>query len=290
MLDSRTVYKGRVDAALMYIHEHMGEELDLGQLASVGGFSPYHFLRIFSAVVGETPQQFIIRVRLERAANLLVKRTEDSITQIAIHCGFSSSAAFARSFKKRFGISANEYRQAVIKPMAPGVFPAKLDLEALPQIKPEIRNLPALNLLTISSLNGYRMELICKAWNQLYGWASARDLITPNSLMLGISLDDPLITAPEKCRYYACISIDQMIEPQTPVGFMRVEAAKYVVARVTCTGEQIQGVYMYLYRHWLLDSGYQPADLPPFEVYLDTPEHHPEGKFLIDVYIPIVPL
>ncbi len=290
MPDSRTVYKGRVDAALMYIHEHMGEELDLEQLAGVAGFSPYHFLRIFSAVVGETPQQFIIRVRLERAANLLVKRPEDSITQIAITCGFSSSAAFARSFKKRFGISANEYRQAVIKPMAPGIYPLKPDVEYLPEIKPKIRILPELNLLTISSLNGYRMELICKAWNQLYGWASARDLITPNSLMLGITLDDPLITAPEKCRYYACISVDQAVEPQAPVGFMKVEAAKYVVARVTCAGEQIQGVYMYLYRHWLLDSGYQPVDLPPFEVYLDTPERHPEGKFVLDVCIPIVPL
>lgn len=290
MPDSRSIYKARVDAAIMYIHDHLAEDLTLEDLARVAHFSPFHFLRLFSAVVGETPQQFIIRVRLERAANLLVKNLAYSITQIALSCGFSSSATFARSFKKHFGVNANQYRVMEYKPMAPGIFPAELDLTRLPAFTPEIRNVEGFNLIYISTLKGYRIDLICKAWNQLFRWASARDLVNQDTRVLGISLDDPLITPLEKCRYYSCISVAGEVATLPPVGFMKLAGSKCVVARVTCSAEQIQGVYMYLYRHWLLDSGYQPADMPPYEIYLVTPENSPEGKFVMDVYIPIVPL
>src|SRR5512133_2556470 len=111
MLDSRSIYKARVDAAIMFITEHLAEDLSLEDIAEAAHFSSFHFHRIFSAMVGETPQQFLNRVRLERAANFLVKNPAHSITQIALSCGFSSSATFARSFKKHFGITANEYRK-----------------------------------------------------------------------------------------------------------------------------------------------------------------------------------
>lgn len=123
MSDSRSIYKARVDAAIMMIHEHLNEKLVLEDLAKSAGFSAFHFHRLFSAMVGETPQQFLTRVRLERAANMLVKYSGYSITQIALNCGFSSPSVFARSFKNHFGISANEYRKVENRPVPPDVHP-----------------------------------------------------------------------------------------------------------------------------------------------------------------------
>jgi AraC family transcriptional regulator len=290
MRESRSIYKARVDAAIMYMHDHLQEKLVLEDLASNAGFSPFHFHRIFSALIGETPQQFLNRMRLERAANMLVKYSGYSITQIAMNCGFSSSSAFARSFKNHFGTSANEYRKAEIKPVPEEVQSANIYLKEPSQIRVEIRSVPLWNLIYVSILKGYKIELICKGWDQLIRWATAHGLFTKETRVLGISFDDPLITPPDKCRYYACLSIDKKIIPQPPIGFMQLAGSKCMVVHVTCLLEEIQAVYMYLYRDWLLDSGFQPADLPPYEIYLATPETNPEGKYELEVHIPIVPL
>jgi AraC family transcriptional regulator len=64
--------------------------------------------------MGETLQVFVHRLRLERAAQLLVFDRLRSISDIALDCGFSSSSAFARAFKGAFGVSASEWRKRKI--------------------------------------------------------------------------------------------------------------------------------------------------------------------------------
>ena len=91
-----------------HIQRHLADPLDLGQLAAVACFSPFHFHRLFRAWTGETLQAFVHRLRLERAAQLLVFDQFQSISNIALECGFSSSNAFARAFKMAFGTSASE--------------------------------------------------------------------------------------------------------------------------------------------------------------------------------------
>ncbi len=289
-MDSRSVYKARVDAAIMYMHDHLDEKMILDDLAKTAGFSAFHFHRLFSALMTETPQQFLNRLRLERAANMLVKYSGYSVTQIAMKCGFSSSSAFARSFKSHFGISAIEYRKSESRPETPEVSTNNVFSMDYTQLKVEIQNVPTWNLIYVSILKGYKIELICKGWNQLFRWATAHDLISKETRVLGISFDDPLITPVDKCRYFACLSIPSVINPQPPIGFMTLEGSKCAITRVTCDLDEIQGIYMYLYRDWLIDSGFQPADLPPYEIYLSTPETNPEGKYEMEIYIPIVPL
>lgn len=290
MTDSRSVYKARVDAAILYMHDHISEDIDLQDVAGAARFSAFHFHRIFTSMIGETPQQFLTRLRLELAANMLVKYFGYSITRIAMECGFSSPSTFARAFKTHFGITAKEYRLSEHKPVPAGARPDLAQNAPLPPIDISIARVPDWNLAYVSNLNGYRIDLICKAWNQLRLWAISKGLDLNQMRALGISYDDPLITAPEKCRYYACLTIPEGVEPRPPIGHLRLPGSKCLVARVTCTAEQIQPVYMYLYRDWLVDSGFQPDNLPPYEVYLSAPDPVSGGQFVMDVYIPIVPL
>jgi len=290
MPNSREIYKARVDAALALINQNLDDDLNLEQLAQAVHFSPFHFHRIFSAVVGETPQQFVNRVRLERAANMLIKNPQDAITEIALDCGFSSSATFARAFKKHFGMTATQYRETETqRPVYSALSTAKHH-NLVMKIEVEVRRMPALNLAYVSNLEGYDIDLISQAWNQLFRWGEARDLITEETRFLGISFDDPLITPAEKCRYYACITIPEGTPTRDPIGQMQIPAGKYAVTHVACTAGEIQLVYQYLYRDWLLDSGYQPADQPPYEIYYATPDNHPAGKYVLDVCIPVIPL
>jgi AraC-like DNA-binding protein len=93
-------YRNCLHRVLDYINDNLAEELHLESLADVAGFSPFHFHRIFSSMIGESPREYIERLRLERSANFLFMHPEKTITNIALECGFSSHAAFARSFKK----------------------------------------------------------------------------------------------------------------------------------------------------------------------------------------------
>ena len=108
--DSRPIYVERVNAVIDYIEAHLAEDLSLAALAEVAHFSPYHFHRVFSTLVGETLSRFISRVRVERAATLLVQHPDRAITDVAVDCGFTNPSSFARSFRESFGMSASKWR------------------------------------------------------------------------------------------------------------------------------------------------------------------------------------
>jgi AraC family transcriptional regulator len=73
--------------------------------------SPFHFLRLFSSVLGVTPHQYLIRSRLRRAARLLADDAR-SITDIALEVGFGDLSNFVRTFHRAAGVSPRTFRQA----------------------------------------------------------------------------------------------------------------------------------------------------------------------------------
>jgi AraC family transcriptional regulator len=103
-------YAERIRAVLNYIDTHLAEEMSVETLAGVACFSVFHFHRLFTAMMGESLSAYIRRLRLEWAANNLEAYREMSVTEIALNCGFSSSATFARAFKQHFGLSASAWR------------------------------------------------------------------------------------------------------------------------------------------------------------------------------------
>jgi AraC family transcriptional regulator len=106
----RQEYTYRINRVIDYLEANIDDDLSLETLSGVANFSKYHFHRIFRAMVGETLNQFIQRIRLEKAATQLKFNPKKSITEIAFDCGFSGSAAFARAFKDAFQMSASEWR------------------------------------------------------------------------------------------------------------------------------------------------------------------------------------
>lgn len=108
---SRREYERRIERVLAYIREHLDGDLSLHTLARVANFSPYHFHRVFRAMVGEPVGTLVRRLRVLTAAHKLAQDQGRPITTIARECGFSSSSAFAREFRDLFGVSASAYRR-----------------------------------------------------------------------------------------------------------------------------------------------------------------------------------
>jgi AraC family transcriptional regulator len=84
--------------------------LRVPRLASAAGLSRFHLVRLFSRMTGETLEQFLRRMRLERAAFMLLN-TGDLILEISVESGYQSPEAFSRSFRKTFGLIPTEFRK-----------------------------------------------------------------------------------------------------------------------------------------------------------------------------------
>ena len=101
----------RILNALDLIEARYSEPLSVGTIAGAVCMSPYHFLRVFRAVAGVTPHQYLVRTRLRRAAVALAARDEP-IAAIAFAHGFGDLLTFVTTFGRVFGRSPRAYRQA----------------------------------------------------------------------------------------------------------------------------------------------------------------------------------
>ena len=95
---------------LAFAAAHLDEDVSLAALAEQAHLSQFHLHRVFSAAAGETPKQYTLRLRLGRAAAMLLTG-DDSVLDIALACGFQSHEAFCRAFRRRFGMTPTAYRE-----------------------------------------------------------------------------------------------------------------------------------------------------------------------------------
>ncbi|MDC8011286.1 helix-turn-helix transcriptional regulator [Tahibacter soli] len=105
----RNVY-ARLQRVRHYMVANSSVDLDTRALAAVVSYSPWHFIRIFDAVFGETPHDFLMRRRLDEARRLL-RESRLAIAEIALVAGFDNRCTFARLFRRRYGITAGDYRR-----------------------------------------------------------------------------------------------------------------------------------------------------------------------------------
>jgi len=99
----------RVAAALRRIEAQQGAQLSIDALAADAAVSSFHFLRIFEQVVGATPGQYMLRLRLRRAA-VRLRCSSDPIATVALDCGFDDLSTFNRQFRRAMGMTPGNYR------------------------------------------------------------------------------------------------------------------------------------------------------------------------------------
>jgi len=99
-----------VETAL-WIDAHSHQAIELEDTAAQAGVSPFHFLRLFSGVLGVTPHQYLVRSRLRHAARLLAD-DDKAVTDIAYDVGFGDLSNFTRTFHRAAGVSPMKFRQA----------------------------------------------------------------------------------------------------------------------------------------------------------------------------------
>ena len=295
------------------------------ELAKIAHFSPFHFHRIFRGMVGETLNDFIQRIRIEKAAAKLVLNPKKSITEIAFECGYSSSAAFARAFRETFHMSATQWRSGgylqdrktckrdskedqtlskiredfgVSSHYTQGetgsqMWRIKMKDKAPIQANVEVKDMPELHVAYVRHIGSYKgdTELFGRLFNKLFAWAGARDLLQfPETKVLAVYHDNPDVTDESKLRTSVCITVPEDTQVDGEVGKMTIPGGKYAIGHFELDDTEYEEAWNALYGNWLPESGYQPDDGPPFELYHNDPKEHLQQKCIVDIYMPVKPL
>jgi AraC family transcriptional regulator len=296
--DTQATYAQRVNLAIDHIVNHLHEPLRLREISRAAMLSPFHFHRIFQAIIGSTPSDFVKRLRLEKALTLMAGTRALSLTSIALACGFSSLSEFSRCFKRHYGVAPRDFdlngrRQA-----------QKAELEAIveqasksprinrlpPRQNPDgfrvkIRELPARTVAYIRVDKPYRGDRVVKAAQRLMSWAERNSVL--DGQWLGYQWDRPEITALDDCRYYVAVETANF----TPKGeVVRYRFPPMVVAQLEIRGglDLEMRALKWLYGSWLPRSGYVPDDQPCFEAWIGRPFAHGMDHFELFVQLPIL--
>jgi AraC family transcriptional regulator len=318
----RQEYVARINRVIDHVDAHLDADLTLGELADVACFSRFHFHRIFSAMVGETITDYVKRIRLQNAASRLINNPRDSVTDIALACGFSSPSVFARAFRERFGVSATAWRaggggtpdarlrdrdgttdsKAGQADRKPGDAPdghllhprehleeRRRDDMAVQAQSVEVKELSELHVAYIRHIGAYNR--IGEAFEKLMRWAGPRGLLRfPETKSLAVYRDSPEVTDVSRLRSDACITVPEGTKVDGEVNLMRIPGGKFAVGRFEISGDQFGEAWNVLMGGWLPGSGWQPDDRMCYELYLNDHERHPQKKFIIDICEPIKPL
>jgi AraC-like DNA-binding protein len=101
----------RVLRARDAIHARYPQSLCLDDLAREAALSRFHFLRLFRAAFGETPHQYLTRVRIEAAKRLLL--ADAPVTEVCFEVGFQSLGSFSALFARRVGAPPSAFRRRI---------------------------------------------------------------------------------------------------------------------------------------------------------------------------------
>jgi AraC family transcriptional regulator len=319
----RQAYAARMNRAIDYIDGHLGESLCLDVLAGVAAFSKFHFHRIFNTYTGETLADYIARQRLEKAAHRLLAIPDESVTDIALECGFSNSAVFAKNFKARFGMTASAWRKEKpgYAPREPFSFTerggnadsAGDEGNPDPEVRVEYRAdgqrwiigadgaartvrvtaVPEMTLAYVRYVGPYTGDaaLFEELFRKLFAWLGPRNLVSPASSKALVIYHEYLdITPDERLRLSACCTVPADTEGGGDIGILRFAPGTCAVAAFRCAAAEYRAAWNWMYRTWLPRSGFAPADEAAFELYALDAHDQATGKTAVDICLPVTPL
>ena len=296
-------YQSRLNKIIEYIYSHIDIPLPLEVIAEQANMSPFHFHRVFTFLMGETPQNYQQRIRIEKIAHVLRQDISQSISDLAYTYGFSSLSSFSRTFRKYLGISATQFIQ---NPKAIFVNDGRyFDVNRQPTIsaKQDILTFDYSELIIeksvieIKELTGYHV-IYCRhigayhqiktAYNKLIEWSIEHNLFDiENSRAITVFHDDPSITQINKVRQSACLTVTEDIEVNGEIGLMTIPKRKYAVGHFNIDESEFEKAWNTMC-FWFFKNGYQQSEGNSFELYHKISQMSTtQNRFEIDICIPV---
>lgn len=298
--DLKANYKSRIDRVFKFIDENIASNLSLNVVSEIAFYAPFHFLRVFKYITGETLKGYVTRKRIEKSAAVLLHNNV-RITELAHQFGFSDNASYSKTFKKHYGVSPTEfknqnpYRHSKIRQLKSKngqdypeyeeyiciINNLKKWIEMRAKI--EIKELPKMDLAYVTSIGPQNLQM---AYRKLIQWGTPKGLITDQSKMITVYHDSFKVTEANSVRMSASILLSKPVVAEGEIGLATIEAGQYIVGSFEIALNEFEKSWAGLFL-WMNENGYKKADREPFEIYHNNFNEHPKRKAIVDFCIPI---
>lgn len=272
----------RLNSAIRYIEVHLSDEIDYGQLGRIACCSSYHFQRMFSYMAGVTLSEYIRRRKMSLAAVDLQNGAR--IVDVALQYGYQSPTAFNRAFQSVHGIPPSAVRQkgASVKSFPPLSF--KITIKGVEELNYRVEKREAFRVVGVSLPIDRNIEknfeTIPAFWDEAHRNGTISELISRmDRAPMGV-LGVCTCNEQEQWRYYIAVSTDG---PAGSLEEFTVPAMTWAIFPGSGTGVSIQALEQRIFSEWLPTSGYEYADAPDIEVYLNADP----DQMQYEVWIPV---
>lgn len=294
--DTRSFYELAVRKAVAHIEDHLDEALDLGALARLAALSPFHFHRVFSGMVGETPLEMHRRLRMERAALRLVS-TETGVTEIAFEAGYDTHEAFTRAFRAAWGEPPSSFRRSSAEQARPLLLASRAQVHfrasgdrnevVIEQggtiMEVIIKDMQPMRLAAVHHKGPYTK--IGEAFGKLGMIAQQSGLMEKCNLMVAVYHDDPESTPVEDLKSDAALSIPEGVALPKELAELHIPAGRYACATHKGPYSGLPDAWSRLMGSWLPKSGERVGKGESFEIYRNTPMDSKPEDLLTELYV-----
>lgn len=276
--------------SIEFIEEHLGEKISVHEIAAASYYSTYHYSRVFKALVGDSPKEYLRKRRLTLAAKRLL--TDDvGILELALDCQFDSQEAFTRAFKTLFSMTPAQYRKInepfrllYKRPFSPE------DMNFLQtniSMDPEIIQQSKMKIVGVANQYDDGDLSLPKLWSAFRPY---KDKISNRVGSDFFGIYENYEEADEKTTFIYICAAQVANFDNVPQGMITRELEAQTYARFTHIGPlaKLEDTLRYIWGSWLPKSDYDYAEKPDFELLpAGFNDADPENK--IYLHIPVIP-
>ncbi|BBM00928.1 GyrI-like domain-containing protein [Microbulbifer sp. GL-2] len=255
--------------SINFVEQHLYDKISVHEIAAASHYSTYHFSRIFKALVGDSPKEYLRKRRLTVAAKRLL--SEDiGILELAMECQFDSQEAFTRAFKALFNVTPAQYRkqQDPFRLLYKDQFsPHMLHfLQNELSMEPQIISRPVMQLVGVAQEYDHENLSLPKLWSAFRPY---RDKIPNRISDESFGIYECYEEAADEIRfnYICCTPVAELTH--VPEGMVARELPEQLYAKFVHRGSitTLEQTLKYIWGSWLPKSNYDYIEKPDFELY-----------------------
>ena len=285
-------YKGQLINVLHYINQQIQKDwtnTDTNAfnqavckevLAEIACMSPRNFQLYFKSYFKEPFGEYIDRLRREFALQL-IKDGQLTHAKIAERVGYANDTALYNVFKKKYQYTPSEYKDLISENKKTVTDKIDCQIEIL-------KERTVLFFSYIGDYNNLSSSIFEEdSWDQLYYFAFSQNILPENEEYWGICYDNQEITDSEKCRFYACLTISNLIPRRITdeIKCMTISSSQYAVFTHIGAYEGLDHFYDTAIQR--IPLKYRLSDNLILEHYLNSPTDTPDSELVTELWMPI---
>lgn len=285
-------HRVQIGRAQGFIRNNLSSEISLNEIAEASGVSRFHFIRIFSAYLGETPFEYIQRQKVLKAIELLDSK-QSTITDVSFQVGFESQSSFNKAFKKLTNLSPSQFRnlgKEEKEKIHYSVDTTAKQKELLMNLNltenPEIVVRKKTNVFTITEEGGPFPEIAPVAWQKFLQILVPANQDVSQSEFLGVSYIE---TIKQSAKHVYKVALSCPENKKLEFSNLKKETlpeGKYLKFTLKGSYQGVWPAFDRIYKY-ISENGLELAEGPCLENYINDPNVTPEKDLLTELLVPI---